>query len=69
MTEPQTSKIDLAQLLTDCACILDVVKGEWGEAWSEWDQGVRDRITKQLVAIYDARVTPLRPATPEPRDG
>lgn len=39
-----------ANLLTNLAQILDVVKIEWGEAWSEWDQAQRDGITKYLLA-------------------
>ena len=42
----------LANLLTGCANILDVVKLEWGEAWSEWDQSIRDGISRELRIIY-----------------
>lgn len=42
----------LPELLTGCAQILDTVKVEWGESWSEWDQSVRDSITGQLQRIY-----------------
>lgn len=44
------NKVDEQNLLTDLAQIIDVVKREWepGGSWSEWDQSVRDRITKRL---------------------
>lgn len=50
-----TSKAGLAQLLNDCASIIDVVKQEWAaeSCWSEWDQSVRDRITAHLQAHYE----------------
>jgi len=41
----------LPDLLTNVAQILDVVKGEWGEAWSDWDQEQRDRITTCLALL------------------
>ena len=46
----------LVELLTGCGQILDTVKVEWGESWSEWDQSVRDAISGQLQRIY-ARCT------------
>jgi len=39
---------DMTNLLCDIAQILDVVKQEWGEAWTAFDQSCRDRITYQL---------------------
>lgn len=47
-SKPMTDSI--ANLLTDVAQILDVVKTEWGaeKFWSDWDQGVRDRIASAL---------------------
>jgi hypothetical protein len=39
---------EIRNLLTNIAQILDVVKAEWGEAWSAWDQQQRDAITKFL---------------------
>ena len=47
---------EVAELLADIAQILDVVKGEWGPSWSDWDQGVRDRITATLRDISTTRV-------------
>lgn len=43
--------------LTNCAQIIDVVKGEWGKAgaWSAWDQSVRDDISKTLAALCALR--------------
>jgi hypothetical protein len=41
---------NLLNLLTNIAQILDVVKREWGESWSEWDQEQRDGITAVLIA-------------------
>ena len=46
-----------AQIMTDAAQILDVIKGEWGESWSDWDQGVRDRISTWLREHYEGRYT------------
>lgn len=45
--------LDAQTLLTNVAQILDVVKGEWGPAWSAWDQEQRDGITNWLKASYD----------------
>jgi hypothetical protein len=44
---------DLYECLSGCAQILDVVKGEWSaeNAWSDWDQFVRDKITCVLTAL------------------
>lgn len=44
----------MANTLCNCAQILDVVKIEWGESWSDWDQSVRDDITACLRAIHSA---------------
>ena len=41
-----------ADLLTNIAQILDVVKGEWAESWSAWDQEQRDAITRYLTWWY-----------------
>jgi len=40
--------------LTNVCQIIDVVKIEWSaeNAWSEWDQSVRDDITACLSALY-----------------
>jgi hypothetical protein len=46
--------MEIISVLT-CACqILDVVKYEWSatNAWSDWDQSVRDRISAILKAYY-----------------
>jgi len=43
---------NMADTLCNCAQILDVVKIEWGESWSVWDQWVRDDITKSLRAFH-----------------
>jgi hypothetical protein len=40
------------EALLGAAGILDVVKGEWAEAWSDYDQGVREKITKCLQRMY-----------------
>lgn len=42
----------MADTLCNCAQILDVVKIEWGESWSVWDQSVRDDITACLRAFH-----------------
>jgi hypothetical protein len=50
VADPQRENAEIANLLTNVAQILDVVKLEWGEAWSTWDQEQRDSITKILMA-------------------
>lgn len=42
---------EAAGVITDACAILDVVKPEWAESWSEWDQGVRDRATAFLRKV------------------
>jgi hypothetical protein len=37
------------------AALYDVIKGEWGESWSEWDQSIRDGITEHLKNIEQLR--------------
>jgi hypothetical protein len=44
-----------ADMFSNLAQILDVVKGEWAEAWSAWDQEQRDAITTFLTAYYKKR--------------
>lgn len=46
-----------AQIMTNVAQILDVVKIEWAAEgqWSEWDQGVRDSISAWLRDEYDGQ--------------
>jgi hypothetical protein len=49
-----TKPIDLNKLnalLCNIAQILDVVKQEWGESWSAWDQEQREEITRVMLAI------------------
>ncbi len=47
--------VDVANLLTDAASILDAARMDWGETWwSEFDQSVRDRITQYLQWHYTA---------------
>lgn len=57
--------IELAHLLVGCANLLDTIKAEWGESWSEWDQSMRDGITYHLKIIY-AAMDAIPQATPEP---
>jgi hypothetical protein len=39
------------------ACgILDVVKGEWAGSWGEYDQGIRDGLTKILARCEAERL-------------
>lgn len=51
-----------ATLLTNLAQILDVVRGEWGEAWSAWDQDQRDGITRWLTVHYKSEQAGSPPA-------
>ena len=58
MNEAKPWKDELAEVLTGCAQILDVVKIEWGTSWSEWDQSIRDGITKiqkELAQMNEAK--------------
>jgi len=41
----------LENVLQGAAGLLDTIKGEWAEEWSEWDQSVRNGITQQLVLL------------------
>ena len=51
--DPESTLRDsAAHLLTNLAQILDVVKGEWKESWSDWDQQQRDGITQWLTRYY-----------------
>ena len=47
-------------LLTNLAQILDIVKQEWAESWSAWDQEQRDAITRFLTYYYRSREGDLR---------
>ena len=38
-----------ANIIIGACTILDVIKSEWGAAWSEWDQSVRDGLSKMLA--------------------
>lgn len=42
-------------ILTGACGLLDVIKGEWGESWSEFDQCIRDGLTAMLKAEYEPR--------------
>jgi len=44
-----------ADLFTNIAQILDVVKQEWAESWSAWDQEQRDGISRILNFHYQSR--------------
>jgi hypothetical protein len=45
--------IAFRDLVCNVAQILDVVKREWGESWSAWDQEQRDKITELLMGTKD----------------
>ena len=46
---PESWKMNrLGNVLQGCAGLLDNIRAEWGDQWSEWDQAVRDGITAQL---------------------
>ena len=53
MAIEQEKLAECADLLVNLAQIIDVVKQEWAEAWSEWDQEQRDGITKYLKWWYE----------------
>ena len=39
---------EVANILTNVCQIIDMVKQEWGDEWSDWDQSVRDEISQWL---------------------
>jgi len=42
------------------ACnLLDAIKSEWGDQWSEWDQSIRDGLSKALAAAPPASPAPV----------
>lgn len=43
---------DQANVLVGACNLLDVIKGEWGESWSEWDQSIRDGLSAMLLQYY-----------------
>jgi NTP pyrophosphatase (non-canonical NTP hydrolase) len=51
----ETKWKDIANLLTNVAQILDVIKIEWGESWSAFDQEQRDKISEVLKEYYSKR--------------
>jgi hypothetical protein len=53
-----SEQLSLINLLTNVCQILDVVKQEWGatNAWSDWDQSVRDGISEYLKNYYEGKL-------------
>ena len=43
---------EAADVITNACQIIDVTKIEWGEAWSTWDQSVRDAASEWLKKYY-----------------
>ncbi len=39
-------------VITNACQIIDVTKIEWGSAWSDWDQSVRDAASEWLKSFY-----------------
>jgi hypothetical protein len=64
------SMLDAANIITNACQILDVTKSEWSEtdAWSDWDQSVRDAASEWLKKFYATEfAAPLPgPEKPEP---
>lgn len=56
----------IVECLTNCAQIIDVVRLDWvaAEVWTEWDQSVRDQITKCLASLS----IPVQPGAGEQPD-
>lgn len=52
-TIEQEKLAECADLLVNLAQIIDVVKQEWAESWSDWDQKQRNGITKYLAWWYE----------------
>lgn len=54
------NNVDEISLLTRAAQLIDTIKSEWSPdgAWSEWDQEVRDDITKRLRWLTTKRQEP-----------
>lgn len=53
-------KTEMGDLLVNIAQILDVVKTEWSDEWSEWDQEQRNHITRFLIKHFP----PNEPSSP-----
>src|ERR1035438_7146389 len=51
--QPVATPADLMNIITGACNILDVVKGEWAECWSEWDQPIRDSLSQILKNGYE----------------
>jgi hypothetical protein len=45
---------EVANLLTNVCQILNVVKAEWGESWSFWDEEQREHIIRLLADFHGA---------------
>lgn len=58
MPKPTHSQMQLIQLLTDVAQLLDGWHND-GTAWSEWDESVRQRVSVELKVLYDAVPAPI----------
>jgi hypothetical protein len=54
----EDATVSAANVLTNCCQILDVVKPEWAESWSDWDQSVRDAASEWLEKFYIWQKTP-----------
>lgn len=64
---PAPASPTLADVLVGCANLLDTIKQEWGEAWSTWDQSIREGITAHLTKIYAEPLSPETQPTPTDR--
>ena len=42
---------DMYSIICGACQILDVVKQEWAESWSEWDQSIRDGLSSILMRL------------------
>jgi hypothetical protein len=51
----------LEEVLLGCVGILDIVKSEWGDGWTEYDQSIRDGLTQQLLR-FNPEVTIAPPS-------
>jgi len=52
LREMREARLKACAFITNVCQILDVVKIEWAEAWSDWEQSVRDAATTWLKQYY-----------------
>ena len=56
---------EAANIITNACQIIDVTKVEWGAAWSEWDQSVRDAASSWLERFHGHSPAPAPQKEPK----